>query len=339
MLSAFGIRSLSAHHREEPFRIGAAGQEWSISYEPGESTTGMYGGNSNWRGPIWMPINHLLVHALEEHHQTLGDGFTVEYPTGSGQQRTLGEVAADLRERLISMFVPGADGVVPSAGRPGAGSAAAGRPAVGGAHPVLRVLRRRHGGRARCVPPDRLDRAGRRPDHAGPGMTEPARTLRRHGPDGLQRLRAHPRRVARPAGECPDQPGVRRCGGRGAGAHLAAGAGQARGGARVQRDAGARRAGQRRLPRAPAPGRQGDARRADPGPDRAGCRDPTRPVERRGSTRCPAGSRRRGAAFWPRRSWRHSPPTPAAGPGPRPATRTAPCSCTARGTCCARRGS
>jgi hypothetical protein len=122
MLSRFGIRSLSAHHREEPFQIGAAGQEWSINYEPGESTTGMYGGNSNWRGPIWMPINHLLVLALEEHHETLGEGFTVEYPTGSGQQRTLGEVAADLRERLISMFVPGGDGVVPSAGRPGAGT-------------------------------------------------------------------------------------------------------------------------------------------------------------------------------------------------------------------------
>jgi hypothetical protein len=122
MLSPFGIRSLSAHHRQVPFRIGAAGQEWTISYEPGESTTGMYGGNSNWRGPIWMPINHLLVHALEEHHQTLGEGFTVEYPTGSGQQQTLADVAADLRERLISMFVPGADGVVPSAGRPGAAS-------------------------------------------------------------------------------------------------------------------------------------------------------------------------------------------------------------------------
>ena len=120
MLSPFGVRSLSAHHREEPFRVGAAGQEWSISYEPGESTTGMYGGNSNWRGPIWMPINHLLVHALGEHHEALGEGFTVEYPTGSGQQRTLEEVASDLRERLISMFVPGPDGMVPSAGRPGA---------------------------------------------------------------------------------------------------------------------------------------------------------------------------------------------------------------------------
>jgi hypothetical protein len=120
MLSPFGIRSLSARHREQPFRIGAAGQQWAISYEPGESTTGMYGGNSNWRGPIWMPINHLLVHALGEHHEALGDGFTVEYPTGSGQQRTLEEVAGDLRERLISMFVPGPDGTVPSAGRPGA---------------------------------------------------------------------------------------------------------------------------------------------------------------------------------------------------------------------------
>jgi hypothetical protein len=123
MLSPHGIRSLSARHREQPFSIGAAGQQWSISYEPGESTTGMYGGNSNWRGPIWLPINHLIVGTLDERHDALGESFTIEYPTGSGHQRTLQEVAQDLRERLISMFVPGPDGIVPSAGRPGAGSA------------------------------------------------------------------------------------------------------------------------------------------------------------------------------------------------------------------------
>jgi hypothetical protein len=123
MLSRYGIRSLSARHRAEPFSIGAADQQWSISYEPGESTTGMYGGNSNWRGPIWLPINHLIIGALDERHDALGPEFTVEHPVGSGQQRTLAEVAADLRERLISMFVPGPDGTVPSAGRPGAGSA------------------------------------------------------------------------------------------------------------------------------------------------------------------------------------------------------------------------
>ncbi len=123
MLSPYGIRSLSAAHAAEPFTIGAGGQQWSISYEPGESTTGMYGGNSNWRGPIWMPINHLIIGALEEHDRALGEGFTVEFPTGSGQQRTLAEVAQALRERLIAMFVPGPDGVVPSAGRPGAGTA------------------------------------------------------------------------------------------------------------------------------------------------------------------------------------------------------------------------
>jgi hypothetical protein len=123
MLSPHGIRSLSAGHGGQPFSIGAAGQQWSISYEPGESTTGMYGGNSNWRGPIWLPINHLIVGSLDERYASLGDAFTVEHPTGSGQQRTLAEVAQDLRERLISLFVPGPDAVVPSAGRPGAGTA------------------------------------------------------------------------------------------------------------------------------------------------------------------------------------------------------------------------
>ncbi len=123
MLSPFGIRSLSKRHATEPFRIVAGGQEWGIAYEPGESTTGMYGGNSNWRGPIWLPINHLVIGALEEHHANYGDAFTVEYPVGSGQQRTLAEVAQDLRERLIALFVPGPDGIVPSAGRPGAGTA------------------------------------------------------------------------------------------------------------------------------------------------------------------------------------------------------------------------
>jgi hypothetical protein len=122
MLSPHGIRSLSKRHAAEPFRVVAGGQEWHIAYEPGESTTGMYGGNSNWRGPVWLPINHLVIGALEEHHANYGDAFTVEHPTGSGQQRTLAEVAQDLRERLIALFVPGVDGTVPSAGRPGAGT-------------------------------------------------------------------------------------------------------------------------------------------------------------------------------------------------------------------------
>ena len=334
MLSTFGIRSLSAHHREEPFRIGAAGQEWAISYEPGESTTGMYGGNSNWRGPIWMPINHLLVHALGEHHETLGEGFTVEYPTGSGQQRNLAEVAADLRERLISMFVPGPDGVVPSRGTPRRGHAAADATRGGRATRCSTSTSTATPGLGWGLPPDRVDRAGRRPDHPRAVMTGPvaeqARGFRR--PDRVQRLRAHPRRMARPAGERPDEPGVRGCGRRGAGAHLATCGGQARRDPRLQRRAHPGRCRQRRVPRAAARGGQGDARCADPGADRPGPGDPVHPVASWARRRCRDGVAA-GAASWPQRSWRHWRRTPGAAPARPPATRTARCSSTAPGTC------
>jgi hypothetical protein len=81
-----------------------------MSYEPGESRTGLFGGNSNWRGPVWFPINALLVDALREHGQALGDGFTVELPTGSGRLCTLGQVADEIERRLVVLFRPGADG-------------------------------------------------------------------------------------------------------------------------------------------------------------------------------------------------------------------------------------
>lgn len=77
-----------------------------MAYEPGESTTGTFGGNSNWRGPVWFPINYLLVESLQRFHHFTGDGYTVEFPTGSGRQAHLGEVAADLSRRLIALFLP-----------------------------------------------------------------------------------------------------------------------------------------------------------------------------------------------------------------------------------------
>ena len=115
-LSPYGLRSLSRYHRDHPYAIDIGGAEARIDYEPAESTTGMFGGNSNWRGPVWFPLNYLVISALERYAQHLGDTFTVEYPTGSGRQLTLGEIADDLRQRLVSLFLVGADGRRPAYG-------------------------------------------------------------------------------------------------------------------------------------------------------------------------------------------------------------------------------
>ena len=107
-LSPHGLRSLSKRH-EVPYEVpGYPGAR--IRYEPGEGRTGMYGGNSNWRGPVWMPLNLLIIPALVRYHRFLGDGYTVEYPTGSGERRTLAEIARDLGERIVSIWLPGPDG-------------------------------------------------------------------------------------------------------------------------------------------------------------------------------------------------------------------------------------
>ncbi|MGH8896431.1 MAG: MGH1-like glycoside hydrolase domain-containing protein, partial [Egibacteraceae bacterium] len=104
-LSRHGLRSVAASHRERPFTIEFAGVTASVDYEPGESTTGLFGGNSNWRGPVWFPVNYLLVEALGRFARYYGDDFTVEHPTGSGRELTLAEVADDLAGRLIGIFL------------------------------------------------------------------------------------------------------------------------------------------------------------------------------------------------------------------------------------------
>ena len=115
-LSPHGLRALSAWHRDHPYTIVVEGYRASIDYEPAESTTPLFGGNSNWRGPVWFPVNYLVISALERYHQFFGDSFTVEYPTGSGRPQSLGQVAADLQDRLISLFTVGADGHRPCLG-------------------------------------------------------------------------------------------------------------------------------------------------------------------------------------------------------------------------------
>ena len=115
-LSPYGLRSLSAVHRDQPYVLHLDGTSATIDYEPAESTTGMFGGNSNWRGPIWFPLNYLVISCLLKYHNFFGDDFTVEYPTGSGNKLTLAEIADDLRGRLISIFTRGADGRRPCYG-------------------------------------------------------------------------------------------------------------------------------------------------------------------------------------------------------------------------------
>jgi hypothetical protein len=109
-LGPFGIRSVSRYHENHPFTVGVDGQEFKVDYQPGESESGLFGGNSNWRGPVWMPINALIIRALGNLHAYYGDGFRVECPTGSGTMMTLLEVAEEISERLARTFKLDVDG-------------------------------------------------------------------------------------------------------------------------------------------------------------------------------------------------------------------------------------
>jgi hypothetical protein len=115
-LSPYGIRSLSKYHAEHPYVFRTAEQEYRVGYLPAESDSGMFGGNSNWRGPIWMPVNGLIVRALLQYYAYYGDRFTVECPTGSGRQMTLYQVAEEISRRLASTFLRDADGRRPVSG-------------------------------------------------------------------------------------------------------------------------------------------------------------------------------------------------------------------------------
>ena len=164
LLSPHGIRSLSKRHAADPFVLALDGQRFVLDYEPGESTTPLFGGNSNWRGPVWFPINFLLIEALQKHHYFLGDDFRVECPTGSGREVTLWDVTTDLTRRLDRDLPAGRER---AAGR----STAAARGST--TDPHWRDLIAFHeyfhgdtGAGSRREPSDGLDRARRQADPA-----------------------------------------------------------------------------------------------------------------------------------------------------------------------------
>jgi hypothetical protein len=115
-LSPFGLRSLSKFHEKHPYVFEAGGTRHQVDYEPGESRGGTFGGNSNWRGPIWFPVNYLIIEALERYHHFFGDDFKIECPTGSGKMLTFKEVARELQTRLARLFLPAQPGGRPSCG-------------------------------------------------------------------------------------------------------------------------------------------------------------------------------------------------------------------------------
>jgi hypothetical protein len=115
-LSPHGIRALSRYHMDNPYVLSVHGTEHRVDYQPAESKTSLFGGNSNWRGPIWFPMNFLLVESLQKFHHYFGDEFKVEFPTGSGQMFTLAEVAGEISRRLNRIFLRGEDGRRPVAG-------------------------------------------------------------------------------------------------------------------------------------------------------------------------------------------------------------------------------
>jgi hypothetical protein len=112
-LSAYGVRALSKVHEDKPFTLECGGAVHEVRYWPAESQGGLFGGNSNWRGPIWLPMNYLLIESLQKFHHYYGDDFKIECPTGSGKFLTLSEVAHELSDRLVNLFRPGADGERP----------------------------------------------------------------------------------------------------------------------------------------------------------------------------------------------------------------------------------
>jgi hypothetical protein len=104
-LSDYGVRALSRFHKANPYKFEIDGKSYEVNYEPGESTTDMFGGNSNWRGPVWFPMNYLIIESLQKFDFYYGDSFKIEFPTGSGKTLTLWEVSQELSHRLANIFL------------------------------------------------------------------------------------------------------------------------------------------------------------------------------------------------------------------------------------------
>jgi len=115
-LSNYGVRSLSRYHKDHPYIFDAGTEQYHVVYEPGESGSGLFGGNSNWRGPIWFPMNFLFIEALERLQNFYGDTLKIEYPEGSGKEITMNDYADDLNSRLVKIFLPDKDGYRPCHG-------------------------------------------------------------------------------------------------------------------------------------------------------------------------------------------------------------------------------
>ena len=207
-LSPHGLRALSKRHRDQPFELELGGLTASVDYEPGESTSGLFGGNSNWRGPVWMPTNYLVIVSLWNWDSFMGDDFRVEYPTGSGEEVRLRDVAEDIARRLVSIWLDDENGRRPVFG---AYEKFQTDPDWHDLLLVPRVLPRRHGSRDRRLAPDRLDR-----DRGAPAL--PWRAHRRHrerpldGRDGAgaDAGRSHAPAPARPRPPRGQPPGHRR---------------------------------------------------------------------------------------------------------------------------------
>ncbi len=112
-LSDYGVRSVSRYHLEHPYIFWADDEALSVDYEPSESRSRLFGGNSNWRGPIWFPLNFLIIESLQKFHYYYGDDFKIECPTGSGVFMTIDQVAAELAKRLTRIFLKNSEGVAP----------------------------------------------------------------------------------------------------------------------------------------------------------------------------------------------------------------------------------
>ncbi len=109
-LSPGGLRSLSRYHNDHPYVFRSDGGTYTVDYEPAESQSGMFGGNSNWRGPVWFPVNFLMIESLQKFHYYFGDDLMVDFPTGSGKKMSLGDIAAELSRRLSRMFLKNEEG-------------------------------------------------------------------------------------------------------------------------------------------------------------------------------------------------------------------------------------